>query len=137
VRSEISVTPLVDVCLVLLIIFMVVAPLMTQRDEVRLPVTRRPAPLPEDAARIEIEVGPHGALRVDGVEVELGRLRARLALARAVAPDAELRILADERVSYRTVREAMELAQRAGFTGVQLATDPPNTANGAPGAKPR
>lgn len=121
VRSEISVTPLVDVCLVLLIIFMVIAPLLTAGADVNLPITDHPFGL-DDGARIELELLQDGSVRLSGREVTPGELVLRLRDASRVAPGAEIRVLADESLPYRDVRAAMRSAQAAGFSGLELAT---------------
>jgi biopolymer transport protein ExbD len=131
----INVTPLVDVCLVLLILFMVVAPLITPtKTTVPLPATNHPAPLGQDPEVLPLVVLADGALLLDGVAVAADRLEARLAVAKAAHPRAILRIFADERVRYREVRSAMGIAQRAGFEGVELATERREPAAGAGGS---
>ena len=122
VRSEISVTPLVDVCLVLLIIFMVIAPLLTAGAGVKLPMTDHPSGL-EDGARIELEMLQDGRVRLSGRDVTPGELVSHLRDASRFAPGAEVRVLADERLPYREVRSAMRSVRAAGFSGLELATD--------------
>ena len=122
VRSEITVTPLVDVCLVLLIIFMVIAPLLTASADVNLPITDHPFGL-DDGARIELELLQDGSVRLSGREVTAGELVPRLRDAGRLAPGAKVRVLADERLPYRQVRAAMRSARAAGFSGLELATE--------------
>ncbi|MFP5288473.1 MAG: biopolymer transporter ExbD, partial [Thermoanaerobaculia bacterium] len=65
VRSEINVTPLVDVCLVLLIIFMVVTPLITKQADVQLPKTPGPREIPEPPRLVKVAILESGAIRVN------------------------------------------------------------------------
>src|SRR5262250_2022117 len=119
---EINVTPLVDVCLVLLIIFMVVTPLLNR--DVDVPDTPAPDSWPAAPAksRIVIAFGPPVAITVDGDRNPLEQ-EALLALLRALHendPRREIAIAADRRLSYGQVRSVVAAVQQAGFPGVGL-----------------
>jgi biopolymer transport protein TolR len=122
VRSEINVTPLVDVCLVLLIIFMVVTPLLMEGRPVQLPETDKPSPMPEGAKNLELSIEANGNVYVedDWLPGE-PQIAARLADIYNSTPDKEVVIKADQRLKYRQVRDLMRIVNEAGFTGVGLA----------------
>ena len=79
VRSEINVTPLVDVCLVLLIIFMVVTPLMYKQTDVQLPRTPGPDDIEKGERQIKVAILENGTIRVDGLSVPREHLTSTLA----------------------------------------------------------
>ncbi len=99
--TEINVTPLVDVMLVLLIIFMVTAPLIQQGVEVKLPEAR-----------------------AQPVNVALDELEAKLRANVRIAKDHELYLMADRKLPYGYVVEVMAAVQRAGVTNLGMITDP-------------
>jgi biopolymer transport protein ExbD len=121
-RAEINVTPLVDVCLVLLIIFMVVTP-MLKRAEVALPETRRPDRMPEKQTQLTISIGREGMVHVGSLYVPAEGLPAALRQVYADTPDREIAIQGDYRLPYKEVRKVMELVQAARFTRVGLVTE--------------
>ena len=118
VRAEINVTPLVDVCLVLLIIFMVVTPLIN--DAVRLPETPTPGAMAERPDQFVVVVGGDGGVAVAGRPVTAdGLAEALRAEARA---GREVVIKADRAIPYGRVREVMLALSRAGIGRVGLVT---------------
>jgi biopolymer transport protein TolR len=121
-RAEINVTPLVDVCLVLLIIFMVVTP-MLRRAEVALPETLRPDRMPEKRTQLTISIGREGMVRLGALYVPAEGLPAALRQVYAHALDREIAIQGDYRLPYKEVRKVMELVQAARFTRVGLVTE--------------
>jgi biopolymer transport protein TolR len=127
--AEINVTPLVDVMLVLLIIFMVTAPLLTQGIEVDLPEAAA-EPMDQDSAEpIVLSVDVNGAmyLNVGDNEKEPREPGQIVALASAVLrqkPDTAVLVKADKDVAYGRVVTAMVLLQRAGAAKVGFVTDP-------------
>ena len=124
VRSEINVTPLVDVCLVLLIIFMVVTPLLMEGKPVQLPQTDQPEKMPEGAKQIDVAIMVDGSVHVGDTWIpDLAQLKARLVDIYTATPDKDVVIKADRRVKYRDVRDVMRIINEAGFTGVGLATE--------------
>ena len=118
VRSEINVTPLVDVCLVLLIIFMVVTPLIHKQTDVHLPRTPGPGPLTLAKNLIKVEILESGSIRVNGLPVPREHLESTLSAMHA--QDSPVTVEGDRRLSYGEVRGVLELIQRAGFGKVAL-----------------
>ena len=84
--SEINVTPFVDVMLVLLIIFMVTAPMMDQGLDVDLPETKQVDALPSDAEHLTLTVRKDGAIMLEGYSVPLEELESRLAVLAGAVP---------------------------------------------------
>ncbi|NCC23617.1 MAG: ExbD/TolR family protein [Deltaproteobacteria bacterium] len=111
--SEINVTPFVDVMLVLLIIFMVTAPLMTQGIEVDLPQTRTVASLPEDSDHVILTVSGNGTLFLDEYRLELDELEKHLATVMS-GTNKLLYLKADRAVPYGVVVKVMARAKAAG-----------------------
>jgi biopolymer transport protein TolR len=132
--SEVNVTPFVDVMLVLLIIFMVTAPMMTQGLEVDLPKTKAVSVLPKDNESIVLTVKADGSLFLDKYQVELGDLEGQV---RQLVTDQkkQLFLRADQAVPYGTVVKVMGVVKLAGVDklGVVAEEDKPGKP-AAPGA---
>jgi biopolymer transport protein TolR len=128
--AEINVTPLVDVMLVLLIIFMVAAPLMTVGVPVDLPKTQASA-LNQDNEPITITVNPEGKIFLQETEVPLEGLVAQLqaiAGAQSQGPGAQERrifVRGDKAISYGRVMEVMGTISAGGFSKVALLAEQP------------
>jgi len=121
--SEINVTPLVDVMLVLLVIFIVAAPLMAGRLALELPRTEGAVPgLPATALRVSIDAA--GAIALDDQPVTEPQLRERLQTAAAQRPDSELLLQADTAVPYGRVAALIGAAQAAGLTRIGFVATP-------------
>jgi biopolymer transport protein ExbD len=120
VRSEINVTPLVDVCLVLLIIFMVVTPLLQKGVDVALPETANPARMPEGRKQLDLAIKQDGSVFLGQNWVPREQLLAELREVYAQSPDKDVVIKADRRLPYREVREVLRVVQQAGFAGAGL-----------------
>ncbi len=121
--AEINVTPLVDVMLVLLIIFMVTAPLLKAGVPVDLPDSRAKA-LAEQADQVTIALTRDGAVYLDDSPVAEGDLAAKLA---SISPDAEgklplVTLRADRALDYGRVIGVMGELNRAGFNAISLVT---------------
>jgi len=124
--SEINVTPMVDVMLVLLVIFIITAPLMTTGVNVNLPQTSRAKSLPQDNKPLNLFVQKDGTFYLNGPEttVVLDDLRAKLASMRQSNPDLNIYVRGDKDVPYGTMMIAMAEVQAAGFTRVAFVTEP-------------
>jgi biopolymer transport protein ExbD len=121
VRSEINVTPLVDVCLVLLIIFMVVTPLLYKQTDVQLPRTPGAGPIVDGDRKIKVAILENGTIEVNGLPVPREQLTKTLA--EMYLPDRPVAVEGDRRLSYGEVRGILELIQRAGFRQVGLVAE--------------
>jgi len=126
--AEINVTPMVDVMLVLLIIFMVAAPLMTVGVPVDLPKTQASA-LNQENEPITITVNPEGKIFLQETEVPLENLVAQLqAIAQAQpqgAPERRIFVRGDRAISYGRVMEVMGTISAGGFSRVALLAEQP------------
>ncbi len=119
--SEINVTPLVDVMLVLLTIFMVTAPFMLQSVKVKLPETSPVAALkPAQAVVVTVEADGRTSLGRD--PIELPQLEARLKGEIEQSPDLVVQLRADTGVSYGRITEVMAAASRAGVVKLTFVT---------------
>ena len=126
--AEINVVPYIDVMLVLLIIFMVTAPLLTQGVNIELPKAAAKTIEPKDSEPFILNVDASGKyFRDDNGEDELSSERVR-AMAAAVlrnSPKTEFLVRGDKKVVYEAVINAMVLLQQAGVESVGLVTEPP------------
>ena len=122
--SEINVTPLVDVMLVLLVIFLITAPLMGSALRLDLPASEvSSAPVPSHSLSLSID--PQGLVFIDDKPVALKALPAVLAMQASADASVEVQLRADQSVPYGRVAELMGLLQKAGLTKVALAVQPP------------
>jgi biopolymer transport protein TolR len=122
IRSEINVTPLVDVCLVLLIIFMVVAPILYAGVRVDLPQTSAPG-LPGEPSQLTLSIAADGAVYVRNERVADTNLRYLLAQLHAAEPDCDVIVRGDRHLQYEKVCEVLTALNQAGFTRVGLVTE--------------
>ncbi len=130
VKSDINVTPLVDVCLVMLIIFMVVTPLLRAGADVNLPQTNLPPKMPEGAKQKTISMTARAEVVIDGVWIPDQNLAAYFKDLHTQSPEKTLVIKGDKALKYKDVRKIMEIVNDAGFGGVGLVTDKKETAGG-------
>jgi len=121
--SEINVTPMVDVMLVLLIIFMVTAPLIQQGVKVNLPEARA-APVEAAEKKLVLSIDMQKRVYIGEAEVALDELEKKLAANAKAQSDKEVYLHADRDVPYGVVVDVMAAAQRAGITNVGMITDP-------------
>jgi biopolymer transport protein TolR len=120
--AEINVTPFVDVMLVLLIVFMVTAPLLTVGVPVDLPKTRAPA-LGQDREPLSITIRRDGTIFLQKEKVSEEVLVDRLKAIAANGYDQRIFVRGDDRAIYGKVMEVMGLLAAAGFTHIGLVTD--------------
>ena len=120
--AEINVTPLVDVMLVLLIIFMVTAPLLVAGVPVNLPDSRA-KPLEQRQKPVQISIDTSGKLYVDEVEVPMPALPDRLASLPHGADAPQIYLRADRSLDYGRVMQVMGELNRAGLNKVALVTN--------------
>ncbi len=125
--TEINVTPLVDVMLVLLIIFMVTAPLIQQGVEVKLPDARA-EPVKAEEEKLVLSVKEDRSIWLgtsdQPARVALEDLEERLRSNRRLSRDHELYLMADKRLPYGFVVDVMAAVQRAGVTNLGMITNP-------------
>ena len=123
VFAEINITPLTDVCLVLLIIFMVVTPLLQSGVPVQLPETGKPEKYPEGQKQVKVAIQEDGKIFIgqDWVPSKAELVRRMDEMLKA-DPQKEVVIKADRRLKYRDVREVMKALNDAGFSKVGLIT---------------
>jgi len=121
--SDINVTPLVDVMLVLLIIFMVSAPMMTKGIEIDLPKTVAPR-MEQEEEKLLVTITKEQKVLLGETEVPYDRLEEVLLTNERLQREKELYLQADETVPYGLVAKVMAIARRAGIDKVGLVTDP-------------
>ena len=122
--SEINVTPLVDVMLVLLVIFLITAPLMGSALRLDLPATEATASS-APINSLSLSIDPQGLIFIDDKPVALEALPAVLAMQASTDASVEIQLRADQSVPYGRVAEVMGLLQKAGLTKVALAVQAP------------
>src|SRR5712671_4823386 len=135
--SEINVTPFVDVMLVLLVVFMVAAPLLTVGVPVDLPQTQAP-PITEPKEPLVITINGEGHIFIQETEIPAEALIPRLTAITGSNPDALLYVRGDKAINYGRVLEVMSLVSSAGFRKVSLIAESLKGAapKPAPGATP-
>lgn len=119
-EPEINVTPLVDIVLVLLIIFMVVTPAMNEGEHIELPKLSKVDEKKKDLNPIEVTMAENGRVLVDKVVVPAAQLSSKLAELKQQKPDAVVMLNADARLQYKKVRDTFKGLQELGFQGVSL-----------------
>ena len=138
--SEINVTPLVDVMLVLLVIFMVTAPLLTVGVPVDLPQTQAPA-INEPKEPLVITLNREGVIYLQETTIETDALVPKLQAITGANPDAVIYVRGDKDINYGRVLEVMSLVSSAGFRKVSLVAEAPKgrpaTASTRPGSSTR
>ena len=117
---EINITPLVDVCLVLLIIFMVIAPALSEGAMLELPKALSADPKPKDANPIELAIGTDGAIILDKQKIDRPSLKPKVEAMHTAEPKRALMLKLDHQAPYKDVRELFALVQDVGFRGILL-----------------
>ncbi len=123
VKSEINVTPLVDVCLVLLIIFMVVTPMLQKGRPVLLPQTDNPGKKPESQNEVLISVQVDKTIFIDTKWFPDKEFLVKMKELGERAASKEILIKADSRLTYGDVRNVMKMIKDGGFEKVALITE--------------
>lgn len=118
-QSEINVTPLVDVCLVLLIIFMVVTPVIVAGTPIQLPETRTGDASSKKKA-IAVTVKDDGTVYIDTLVTRKDRVESELRARHARGESAPIAVRADKRVAYGEVMDVLDACRAAGFEDVSL-----------------
>ncbi len=136
VKSDINVTPLVDVMLVLLIIMMIVAPMMQQSVKLTLPIAKNRVEKPDTADQTVAAIDAQGQLYVNGTlatsqEDAVAQLQASIEL----KTDKTVYLKGDKDALYGSIMSMMDALRRAGIETVSLIADPIPGAEGAGGSK--
>jgi biopolymer transport protein TolR len=125
-NSEINVTPLVDVCLVLLIIFMVVTPMLQKGVPVNLPVTNDPEKTPDSEKQLLISVKSDGTVYLGSNVVRKEQVLSELEAIHQKTPDREIAVKGDKLTKYGNVLDVLKACREVGFNDVGLVAQPKN-----------
>ena len=123
IMSEINVTPFVDVMLVLLIIFMITAPLMKTGIEIELPEVNTPN-IPESDEPLIVSINKDNEIFLSEKKISNKKLKSKLLAIKNANPKVKVFIKADKIVSYQTLMEVMKQIIDSNITNVSLITDP-------------
>lgn len=121
VLSEINVTPLVDVMLVLLVVFIVTAPLLTNSIPINLPKTEAVAPIDQKDPLV-VSIDGEGKVFLNKDEIQLELLESKLLEAKAEDAEIKVQLQADDQVDYGVVAKAMAAIGRAGISKLAVIT---------------
>jgi biopolymer transport protein TolR len=135
VKSDINVTPLCDVMLVLLIIMMIVAPLLQQGVSVTLPKANNTVDKPETQGQTVIAIGPNKAVYLNAKPVLEGELVSKVTELLENQKEKIILIKADVEVEYGAVMATMDQLRQAGIEDIGLVVDPKRNAGGAAGGQ--
>jgi biopolymer transport protein TolR len=122
--SDINVTPLVDVCLVLLIIFMVVTPMLQKGVPVVLPTTDAPEKTPDTDKQLQISVKDDGTVYLGSLVVRKDQVINELRSIHDRNADREIAVKGDKRVKYGEVLDVLKACREVGFQNVGLISEP-------------
>jgi biopolymer transport protein TolR len=125
-QAAINITPLVDVVLVLLIIFMVMAPQMRKGPDVNVPNTAKPSEQGDERGKILVSIDDAGGLWINDKAVAAEQFGEALRAAADTEQDPKVVIRGDAKLNFRAVREAMLAIEQAGFRGVGLLAKHPS-----------
>lgn len=128
-NSEINVTPLVDVCLVLLIIFMVVTPMLQKGVPINLPVTEEPERTPDTEKQLQISVKADGSVYLGSSVVRKEQVQSELENIHQKTPDREIAVKGDRAVKYGAVLDVLKSCREVGFNNVGLIAQPKRSPN--------
>ena len=130
IKSDINVTPLVDVMLVLLIIMMLITPMLNQGVAMRLPQATNSADKPTTQDNTTVAVGKDGSLYVNSKQVTEAEMASKITEALENKKEKVVYIKADEEALYSSVMAAMDQLRQAGVEDIGLITDPKKQATG-------
>ncbi len=131
-NSEINVTPLVDVCLVLLIIFMVVTPMLQKGVPINLPITEDPEKTPDTEKQLQISVKSDGSVYLGPTVVRKDQVQSQLEEIHQRTPDREIAVKGDRTVKYGDVLDVLKSLREVGFNNVGLIAMPKKTPGQGP-----
>lgn len=121
--SQINITPMVDVMLVLLIIFMVAAPMLTQGVNVDLPDTNAPQ-IRQQIEPLVISIQKNGDLYMQNKKIDIKQLAPRISSMRKAKPDLPVFVRGDGKTPYEYVARVMSLLESSGIKQISLVTEP-------------
>lgn len=121
--SEINMVPLIDVMLVLLVIFMITAPLLSHSIQINLPKASA-TPVQQDPVIIDVAINAQGAMFWNEEPIDVASLESRFATQAQLDPQPELRIRADLNTRYEVLAQIMGSAKNAGLTRLGFITRP-------------
>ncbi|WP_353157378.1 biopolymer transporter ExbD [Herminiimonas fonticola] len=124
--ADINVTPMVDVMLVLLVIFIITAPLFTHAIKLDLP-SAQSAPAPTEPTTISLSINGEGAIFWNNDAVTQNELTNRFSIAAKQQPQPQLQLRADKGTRYEVIAQVMAAAQGNGLTKLGFVTDMPST----------
>lgn len=124
VLSEINITPMVDVMLVLLVVFIITAPLMTNSITVNLPKTEATEQIQEPVKPVSLSIDANSLIYLDKEVFPLEQVEQELISRKAANPDIKLSLNADEVVPYGVVAKIMVIIERAGIDKLAVVTQP-------------
>ena len=122
--ADINVTPLVDVVLVLLIIFMVVTPMLQKGVAVNLPITQAPEQTPDTEKQLQISVKADGSVYLGPNVVRKDQVQSALEEIHQRTPDREVAVKGDKLVKYGDVLDVLKACREVGFNDVGLIAQP-------------
>ncbi|HVS33259.1 MAG TPA: biopolymer transporter ExbD [Thermoanaerobaculia bacterium] len=128
--NDINVTPLVDVVLVLLIIFMVVTPMLQKGVPVNLPVTDEPQQTPDTEKQLQISVKADNTVYIGPNVVRKDQVKSLLAEIQQRTPDREIAVKGDSLVKYGEIVDVLKACRDVGFNDVGLIAQPRKTQEG-------
>jgi len=131
--SSINVTPLVDVMLVLLVIFMVTAPILQQGVNINLPKVKAAA-LTGEEQQLVVAVNRGGLVYLNDTQIALPELGAKLQAILKLRPDRQVFLRADQNVRYGDVMRVIAAVKGAGVERLGMVTEPPHDEHGAGGS---
>ena len=123
-NAEINVTPMVDVMLVLLIVFMITAPLLTKGVDVVLPKAAAETLPPPSEAPLSVSVTADGRVFIQETEIEINELTSKLYAVASEGYESKIYVRGDTSADYGQVIDVLARMRTAGFSNIALVTDP-------------